>query len=297
MNPDEEAGELETAIATDDAQITAEADAPEASEPEQAEAPDDETEDLGEGSEPVYSVLIDGEERQLSKSEIEKSMMLHKAFTQKSQALAEKSRQWEAQQNRDIETLSARANQIKQGLEFYQSTQPQEPNWASMAREKGPSAAYQAQLEWNEKKGEFEQAKQVYQQIRQQEDNLANDKFLAEMGNEFPDWAADDDHAEKELAEIWVTAGAYGFTRDDIVAARNPKVFKVLKDAAEWRKLQAKKTEVQARVTDMPKKPPVRTVAKPSGLDEKIATAIKAAKGGNLEAAAEVMRLRHMKAK
>ena len=264
MNPDEETGELETAIATDDDQITADdTDAPEASDEEQADAPDDATEDLGEGSEPVYSVTIDGEERQLSKSEIEKSMMLHKAFTQKSQAQAEKTRQWEAQQQRDIETFSARANQIKQGLEFYQSTQPQEPNWASMAREKGPAAAYQAQLEWNEKQGEFEQAKQVYQQIRQQEDSVANEKFLAEMGNEFPDWAADDSHAEKELAEIWVTAGAYGFTRDDIIAARNPKVFKILKDAAEWRKLQAKKTEVQARVTDMPKKPPLRTIAAP----------------------------------
>lgn len=260
MTPDEETGELETAIATDDDQITADdTDAPEASEEEQADAPDDATEDLGEGSEPVYSVTIDGEERQLSKSEIEKSIMLHKAFTQKTQGLSEEKRQWEGAVAKARETLGREVENVKGWLEFYQANQPQEPDWDAMS----PAQYVDEQRKWNKEAGKRAQAQQMYQQIRQQEDAVANDKFLAEMGTEFPDWAADDSHAEKELAEIWVTAGAYGFTREDIIAAKNPKVFKILKDAAEWRKLQAKKTEVQARVTDMPKKPPLRTIAAP----------------------------------
>ena len=296
MNPDEDTVELETTLDATDDQITADdTDAQEASDTEQADAPDDATEDLGEGSEPVYSVTIDGEERQLSKSEIEKSMMLHKAFTQKSQAVAEEKRQWEGAVAKARETLGREVENVKGWLEFYQANQPQEPDWAALA-EANPADYVRQKAKWDAETGKRAQAQQMYQQIRQQEDAVTQERFVSELYTAFPSWQ-DQTVMVQEVGEIYVAAKDYGFSQDDVNGMMDPRAFKVLKDAAEFRKLQAKKTEIQARVTDTAKKPPVRTVAKPSGLDEKIAAAIKAAKGGNLEAAAEVMRLRHMKAK
>jgi hypothetical protein len=261
MNPDEVTGELETAIATDDDQITAETEAQEASEEEQADAPDDETEDLGEGSEPVYSVLIDGEERQLSKSEIEKSMMLHKAFTQKTQGLSEEKRQWESAVAKARETLGREVENVKGWLEFYQANQPQEPDWATLA-ETSPADYVRQKAKWDAEAGKRSQAQQMYQQIKQQEEATAQERFVSELYAAFPSWQ-DQPTMMQEVGEIYVAAKYYGFSQDDVNGMLDTRAFKALKDAAEWRKLQAKKTEVQARVTAVPQKPPVRTNAAP----------------------------------
>lgn len=297
MNPDETIGDLETASAVDDDQQFADddQDADEAFQEEQADPQDSETEDSGESSEPSYTVTIDGQDRQLSKSELEKSLMLHKAFTQKSQTLAEEKRQWEAGVSKAREALGREVESVKGWLEFYQANQPQEPDWAALA-ETSPADYVRQKAKWDAEAGKRAQAQQMYQQIRQRDAELQQERFVSDLYTEFPEWR-DQSAMVRDLGDIYLAAGQYGYTQDDVHGIMDPRQFKVLQDAAKWRNLQAKKTEVQARVTDAPKKPPLRATAPArSGLAEQIKKLSAEAKNGSMEAAAEVMRLRQRSA-
>ena len=252
MNPEEQAVELETTPDADVDQITADdTEAQEASDAEQADAPDDETEQPIEDSEPADDII----EQQLS----EKRRQMDKVFTQKSQALAEDKRNWESQVSTARETLGREIQQVKGWLEFYQANQPQEPDWPALA-EANPADYVRQKARWDAETGKRTQAQQMYQQIKQQEDAATQERFVSELYAEFPSWQ-DQTVMMKEVGDIYVTAKDYGFSQDDVNGMLDPRAFKVLKDAAEFRKLQAKTTEIKARVAAVPIKPPVRTIA------------------------------------
>ena len=252
MNLEEQAVELETTPDADVDQITADdTEAQEASDAEQADAPDDETEQPIEDSEPADDII----EQQLS----EKRRQMDKVFTQKSQALAEDKRNWESQVSTARETLGREIQQVKGWLEFYQANQPQEPDWPALA-EANPADYVRQKARWDAETGKRTQAQQMYQQIKQQEDAATQERFVSELYAEFPGWQ-DQTIMMKEVGDIYVTAKDYGFSQDDVNGMLDPRAFKVLKDAAEFRKLQAKTTEIKARVAAVPIKPPVRTIA------------------------------------
>ncbi|MGL4527899.1 MAG: hypothetical protein ACRCUC_13055 [Aestuariivirga sp.] len=294
MDPDEATDEVLAPDVEENDQTEAE-DADEASDEEQAEPQEGDESEPGGDSEPAYTVTIDGEERKLSRSDIEKGIMLHRAFTQKTQGLAEEKRQWDAAVAQVRQSLSREVESVKGWLEFYQANQPQEPDWAAIA-EKNPADWVRQKAKWDADAGKRAQARQHYEAIVKQENEQRQERFVSELYTEFPAWQ-DKATMMREVGEIYTAAAHYGFSQDDVNQMMDPKAFKVLKDAAAYRALQNKKTEVQARVTEAPRKPPVRGPSvKLSALDQKIADAVKLAKGGNLEAAAEVMRLRQMKA-
>lgn len=256
---DETDGEVLAPGAEEDVQDFTEEGAEEVSEEEQTEPQEGDETEPGEESEPVFSVTIDGEERQLSKSEIEKGLMLHKAFTQKTQGLAEEKRQWDGAVAKAREALSREVETAKGWLEFYLTNQPQEPDWAAIA-EKNPADWVREKAKWDAEAGKRAQAQRVYQEIRQQEAAQQQERFVSSLYAEFPAWQ-DRAVMMREVGEIYAAAGEYGLSQDDVNQMMDPRAFRVLKDAAAWRKLQGKKTEVQARVTEAPKKPPVRTAA------------------------------------
>ena len=290
---DETNGELpEEAISGDDDQdIVAEEGAEEVSQ-EEAEPQEGEETDPGEESEPAYTVTIDGEERQLSKSEIEKGLMLHKAFTQKTQALAEERRQWESAVAQAREALQREVEPLKGWLEFYQAQQAQEPDWDTMS----PAEEVLARRQWNKEAAKREQARTIYQQIQQQEMARQQEQFVAALYTEFPTWQ-DKTVMMREVGEIYTAAGHYGLTQDDVNQMMDPRAFKVLKDAAAYRALQGKKTEVQARVTEAPKKPPIRgQKSMATGLDQRIRDLEKKHRASpSFDTAAQISALRRQK--
>lgn len=254
-------GEVLAPDAEEIEQDVTETDAPEASEEEQADAQEGEQTEPGEESEPAYTVTIDGEERQLSRRDIEKGIMLHKAFTQKTQGLSEEKRQWDANVAKAREALSREVDTAKGWLEFYLTNQPQEPDWAAIA-EKNPADWVREKAKWDAEAGKRAQAQRVYQEIRQQELAQQQEQFVASLYQQFPAWQ-DQAVMVREVGEIYSAAAEYGLTQDAVNQITDPKAFKILKDAAAWRKLQGKKTEVQARVTEAPKKPPVKAPSAP----------------------------------
>lgn len=255
MNPDEDTGELETAIAVEDDQSEPDdQEAQEASPEDQTDAPDDDQIEPEEASEPLFTWTIDGQEVPLSKTQTEKALMLDKAFTQKSQAQAEKTRQWDAKVQQDTEVF-------KGWLEFYQANQPPTPDWAALA-EANPADYVRQKARWDTEAAKRTQAQQMHQQIQQQQESVRQEQFVSELYEAFPAWQ-NKNVMMQEIGEIYVAAKDYGYSQDDVNLILDPRQFQVLKDAADWRKLQAKKSEVQTRVSEVAKKPPLRTVAAP----------------------------------
>lgn len=252
MNPDEDTGELETAIAVEDDQSEPDdQEAQEASTEDQTDAPDDDQIEPEEASEPLYDVTIDGKEVKLSKSDLEKGFMLNRDYTQKRQADAAQRRDWDAKVQQDTEVF-------KGWLEFYQANQPPTPDWDAMS----PAQWVDEQRKWSKEAGKRTQAQQMHQQIQQQQESVRQEQFVSELYEAFPAWQ-NKNVMMQEIGEIYVAAKDYGYSQDDVNLILDPRQFQVLKDAADWRKLQAKKSEVQTRVSEVAKKPPLRTVAAP----------------------------------
>jgi hypothetical protein len=95
------------------------------------------------------------------------------------------------------------------------------------------------------------QAKTQYMTQSQLQQQLA--EGAKQLASEIKGWSP-------ELATALKTNGLeYGFTDSELDQVYDPRMVKVLHDAYQWRQLQAKKPEVQKRVTAAPKS------AKPTG--------------------------------
>ncbi len=264
---DEIEGELpEEAIAED-----IEAGAEEVSQEEPSEAQEgDDPNNPGEDSDDFVELLIGDKAEKLSKAEIAQRMMLHADYTRKTQAVAEEKRVWEAQVGEARQAIAKELTDLKGWLEFKAAHTDPEPDFAAIAQEKGPAAAYQAELAWRKNQGQRDQARAIYDQIRQQEASQVQARFEAEVRREFPEWS-DPIKARNDVTALYDVAQTYGYSRDEVLQTQDVRTLKALRDLAAYRSLQSKKPEIAAKVAQVQKQTPVRAAPdNASSLDRKI---------------------------
>ena len=263
--------------------------AEEVSQEEPAEAQEgDDPNNPGEDSDDFVELLIGDKAEKLSKAEIAQRMMLHGDYTRKTQALAEEKRGWETQVNEARQAIASELTELKSWLEFKAVHADPVPDFAALAAEKGPAAAYQAELQWRKEQGQREQAKTILEQIRHQETARVQASFEADVRREFPQWS-DPVKANAELPALYDAARHYGFSRDEVLGTQDVRTLKILSDLARLRALDAKKPGIAAKVAEVQKQTPVRSA--PASADgRKAADARKAfEKNPTIESAARLL--------
>ena len=255
----------DTAPETEDGAPPSEAPEPEAeeaasdAEATQDEASDDDTDQDEAPPEPqLYTVRVDGGERQVTLEELTRSYS--------GQAYIQKGMQEAAARRKEAEAAFAalqgemqRVQALRQQFESKGLLPRPTPPDPSLA-ESDPvgyvkaTAAFQAKAQaWQAQQAQLRQVEE--QQARAM--SAAQDAYLrqqaAALAERIPDFAKPET-AAKQRKRLTQAAESYGYTAAEIDALTDARAVQVLHDAAMWREYQAAKAQAQApRQPEAPK--------------------------------------------
>lgn len=243
----------------------------EASEPEAIDPPSEETESEPEAEDaepaeeeetddtPEYvTIKVNGKDVELTYDEVLENASKGMDYTRKTMELAE--------QRKTIET---QAQQMQQQMQMQnaliddvaaikaidsQLTNYSQVDWNSYF-DQDPVAANKAYVAYQQLQNSRTQAVnelQNKQQYMSQQQALHHqqmlDRGMAEIKASIRDWTPE---RGKQLQQVGVET--YGFTSDEMANVVDPRMVRVLNDAAKWRDLQSKKPAINKKVAEAPK--------------------------------------------
>lgn len=191
---------------------------------EAGDAPKDESEEPdAEGNEDqptdsVFTVIVDGKEEQVPASELVAGYQRNKSYTQKSMALAEERKAFQAKQSKveaDIEEYAALIPKLRAAL-----TVP-EPDWAKIKAET-PDQFATIHAEWRLQQDRVEQIKSEEKRVnaeRQADFDAKREQLITAERNAFiraePSWK-DPKVAAKDAEDVVLALKSVGFDGDDL---------------------------------------------------------------------------------
>lgn len=246
---------------------------PEDGETEEVE--DKETDDDSkEEPEPVTKLTLtrNGEEIEVDIDEAKNLAQMGYDYTQKTQKLAEERRHVEVQ----TQALKAQEEALKQSVQTQQAfikdiakvtsideqiAQYEAVDWNALS-DNDPVQAQKLYIQYQQLQNkrtqtltEIQQKKQYLDQQAEIQNQSRLEKARTELLEAFPNWGAD------MAREIRESGKSYGFSDDELSTVVDPRMVKVLHEAAQYRKLQAQKGAVDKKVTGKP------AVVKPGAKD------------------------------
>lgn len=260
-------GEEEVTETEDSPTLEAEAEADETEEveyvedDEEGEYDPDEVEEEEEVEQPtMYTVKVDGEELEVTQEELLNGYQRQKAYTKRSQELAEQRKAFEAEAQQVAQMRDAYAQQLEQLSEQLQQVNDQEPDWSELAKQYSAEElfVYKAQLDrQKEQARQVEAERQAIAQQQAQEQQAQMQKHLAEqreeMLNRIPQWRDEDIRTSEREQVIKYAQQSVGFSPQEIANASDARAIELLYKAWQWDNLQSKKPAAKKKASKAPK--------------------------------------------
>jgi len=260
---------------------------------EEGESDDDE-DDEDEEREATYTVKIDGQEVEVTESELRNGYQRMADYTRKTQELAagRKAVEAEFQQTREVRT--ALEQQLAQLGQVMQQFAPAEPNWDQLrATDPIEFAAQWADHQRRQAAMQHVQQQQRFlQQQREADEAQTRQQELQQarvwLTQQIPEWA-DAKVAQSERAAMKEMGKKYGYSEEELSQVADPRAVVLLRKAMMYDQLQQMKANITP--SKKPKAPALKagpTQSPPSA--KKLGTSVRAkqrlAKTGNLSDAA-----------
>lgn len=239
-------------------------DAEEPSDYEDEDEDDAEYEDVNpdeveEVTEELYTVKVDGEEKQVTAEELVKSYQLEQAAQKRMQEASQTRKQAEA----EAQQLAQQREQYAQALQIIEAqlNQVQEPpkEYWDKLYESDPlewTRQRDAYRERKDKLAKVQQEQQRVQQEHQQQMLQAHRQKLAQEQNRLleriPEWR-NEDIASREKQAIISYAQRLGYTEQELSVASDSRAIEALRKAYLYDELMAKRPEAQKKVKKAPK--------------------------------------------
>lgn len=227
----------------------------EATEEAQAEAEPQEEE-----AEPTYRVKIDGEEVEVTQSDLLKGYSRTQDYKRKTEALASERRAVEARAKEVEQSLEKeRAQYVQRLTEFLQASPKDEPPAIDLL-ESDPIGYMREKAAWEQRQARRAQAEQElrnhYQQAetKQREEYAEHLKREAEaLSEKWPEYAdaKKGQSTRTELRAFLKTA--YGYQDGEIDSLVDHRAVLLARDAMLYRRLQAAKPKAEQKVQQLPK--------------------------------------------
>lgn len=260
---DAEEGQVEETPGADDQQAEQqvegehEAETQEGEQPEGEEAAEDEA---GQAQAPADDAVVkwqlpNGETIEAPLAELKSGYLRQQDYTQKTQQLAEERKQAAAQVAQQFQAAQQLTREQAQLMTLQEAlTEFQKADWSTLYAQ-DPQEASRLNAVWQQKQAQAQQlAQRIQAQTQQLESQRAQQlqeataKAFETLQKEIPGFG------EQHIKAARDTAIAHGFTEAELAGITDPRTFKVLHEAAQWRALQAKKPAVQNRVQAAPPK-------------------------------------------
>lgn len=268
---------------TEESQELSEEDAPdpkeEGADAEDSEEPDEDgTEELADTVEGLAEQLgmdpeefissvkatinIDGEEEQVTLSELVRGHFREADYTRKTSALADQRREVEDLQSaieKQRDEFSSKLEPMLQQLEQYVNIDEQYLN--QLAAEGRSDEWFQYKVAADQRAKEFQQAQEAKQKIEKEKAEEQQQKLRQEVAkNEQrlmelrPDWAKDPDKGKKELAAIRGHLKERGFNPRDVDSLFHAETIDMAHDAMRYHQLQKAKPDKLGKLKSVPRK-------------------------------------------
>jgi len=241
---DQTTNESETQV---DASDLIDDEMPEEEEGETEEDEDEEDEQESQQQDtPLFTVKVDGEERQVTQDELVRGYSQNSSYTQKSQTLAEDRRAFEeeAEQSRVLreqaiqilETQQAQNQQPEHDQTYWENLKETDPVQWMMERDALRESQMQTQLN--------QQQLNQLQMQKQQEQAVEMERYIEEQQGRLidliPEWT-DSKKANTEKAIIIEYGRKVGFTNDELNNAYDARAVATMRKAALYDLLQDKR--------------------------------------------------------
>lgn len=231
------------------------------------EAGDDEDTDEANETDPVYTIKIDGTEKQVTLDELKRGYS--------GQQYVQKGMQEAAAQRKQAEAVyAALLNERQQIAQLYQqiqagqvATPPKAPSRELF--ESDPIGYMEAKLNYDEQVAQYQQQQAQFQQLSAQQsqaEQAARQAYiqqeLVNLKSVIPE-LADAQNAGKFKDDILAAGQAYGYTPEEISQVVESRALHVLRDAMKYREIMRGKEKADAKAkAARPKQAPIKAGAK-----------------------------------
>lgn len=214
-------------------------------EPEesQIEAGTDASEEGEPEEEPEFEVETVKGKRKVKLSELLESPMFKDDYTRKSMALADERKE----QDRRVAEVSQKEQQLEELLKTWAVSPDAEPDWQRLAQTATPQDYNLARARWDDRKRKSDMARAQYMELQERTLAARVEAERAALLSAAPEWAVPERFAE-DGRKIVETGKTYGFTDQELAGVVDHRMLLVLRDAAAYRELKAKKPEVSKKV-------------------------------------------------
>lgn len=266
-----EVAEPEETNDTDEANAESEDDSEESEDSNDDDEDDaeDEEEDADEANktEPVYTIKVDGTEKQVTLSELKRGYS-GQQFVQKGMQEAA------AQRKQAEEVYAALLNERQQISQLYQqiqggqiATPPKAPTRELF--DSDPIGYMEAKLNYDEQVAQYQQQQAQFQQLSAQQSQaqqVARQAYLQQevenLKSVIPE-LANPAHAGKFKDQILQAGAAYGYTADEISQVVESRALHVLRDAMKYREIMSGKKKADEKAQSArPKTTPIKAGSK-----------------------------------
>ena len=204
----------------------------------------------------LLKVKLDGIEEELPEDEVVKGYQRQKDYTQKTQALAEERRKFEAEERAAVraerQAYAERMQVIEEAIAAL--TQSSEPNWEQRARELAPDEFAAEFTAWqaNSKRlavarQERERVMAIHEQDMQRERQARLQAADERLGTLIPEWK-DPEKGKVLKADLIAYAKSIGFSDDDLAAVDDDKPLLILHKARLWDESQKRRPKVEEKL-------------------------------------------------
>lgn len=273
-----------------EALLTRKAEEPEDEEPEGDPETEEESAEPEAPQEEFDEVELEGKTYQVPK-EIKRAVLREKDYTQKTQEVAEERRRLAEERqifemNRQLETViaddTAELRQLSSQISLYeqainQAIQEQDP--ARVATLNAQYTILQRQI--GEKSAEVNQKRNQLMQLVQYEKQQRLQKGYEEVSKRIKGFSPE------TAKELRAAAKEFGYADYELNDVDDPRALQVLWEAAQYRKLQAAKPNIQKRVAEAPKTLKPKANQAPQNNTKTLEQRVK--KSGRMEDAAELL--------
>ena len=266
-----EVAEPEETNDTEEANAESEDDSEESEDSDDDDEDDaeDEEEDADEANktEPVYTIKVDGTEKQVTLSELKRGYS-GQQFVQKGMQEAS------AQRKQAEEVYAALLNERQQISQLYQqiqggqiATPPKAPTRELF--DSDPIGYMEAKLNYDEQVAQYQQQQAQFQQLSAQQSQaqqVARQAYLQQevenLKSVIPE-LANPAHAGKFKDQIVQAGAAYGYTADEISQVVESRALHVLRDAMKYREIMSGKKKADEKAQSArPKTTPIKAGSK-----------------------------------
>jgi len=226
-------------------------------EDEQSDEDGDETDYLDIRDDDLISVIVDGEEQEISIGDLKKAHSLGGATERRLQEATEMRKAAHAERTQLLEAFAAQEQVITTALSSFDDNlfKAVIPPPDERMKQTNPSQYLRHKEAYEHDQGRIADAKRAVE-AKRKEIEAQRAERLQQYGQqaaevvrrEIPE-LADPKTADQTYKQLANTAAAYGYTPQEIQNAMDPRMFMLVRDAMKYRSLTAKTKET--RITDL----------------------------------------------